>query len=54
MDQGGGSAGSTEEILDLIESQTGNVQHLALGMTPHLLIPAIGLGIGVGFEFRVP
>lgn len=45
---GDGSAGDTVAVLDLLESQTGNVQHLALGLTPHLIIG--GFGIGIGFE----
>lgn len=42
-----GSAGNTAAVLELIEAQTGSVQHAAFGLTPHLIFPNFGLGIGL-------
>ncbi len=42
-----GSAGNTEAVIDLIEGQTGKVQHLGIGMTPHFIAPGWGFGLGL-------
>ncbi len=42
----GGSAGDEASVIQLLESQTGNVQHIAFGLTPHLVFPGFGFGIG--------
>jgi len=42
-----GSAGNTEAVIDLIEGQTGKVQHLGLGLTPHFVYPGWGFGVGL-------
>lgn len=42
----GGSAGNTQDVLHLIEEQSGKVHHVAAGFTPHLVFRGFGLGIG--------
>jgi len=41
-----GAAGDNSEVLDLIESQIGKTQGLAIGWTPHFIVPGFGLAIG--------
>jgi hypothetical protein len=41
-----GSAGDTEAVLNLIEDNAGKVQHMALGLTPHLIFRNFGIGLG--------
>lgn len=42
-----GSAGSVTAVLDLLENNTGKTQHFGLGLTPHLVFPGWGFGVGV-------
>lgn len=44
------SSDQIQSILDLLEKNTGKTQHFALGLTPHLVFP--GLGFGVGFDLN--
>ena len=53
QDFASGSAGGTEEVLDLIEKQTGEVQHLALGLTPHIVFKNFGIGAGLQFAGNI-
>lgn len=53
QDFASGSAGGTEEVLSLIEKQTGEVQHLALGLTPHLVFKHFGIGAGMQFSGNI-
>lgn len=39
----------TSKILDIIEEQTGDVHHLAVGWTPNLIFQNFGFGIGLKF-----
>lgn len=41
-----GSSGDTDAVLEVLEKNTGKTQHLALGLTPHLVFPGFGFGIG--------
>lgn len=43
-------AGSTTAALDLLAKYTGTTQHAGLGLTPHLILPALGFGFGVGVD----
>ena len=46
-----GNLGSdSQSVLDLIESNTGKNHHFAAGMTPHLVFPGFGFGIGAQFN----
>jgi hypothetical protein len=40
------SGGSTDEVLDILEKNTGKNHHFALGLTPHLVFQGFGFGIG--------
>ena len=42
-----GSAGSVTAVLDLLESNTGKTQHFALDLSPHLVFPGWGFGLGI-------
>jgi hypothetical protein len=46
----GGSAGSETAVLDLFEAQSGQTQHLAMGITPHLIFRNFGIGLGLKME----
>lgn len=44
------SGSSTSAVIDLIEKNTGKDQYLSLGLTPHLIFPNFGFGIGANSE----
>jgi len=48
MDLTSGSAGDNLAAIRLMEEQSGKLQYLALGLTPHLVFP--GFGFGIGFQ----
>lgn len=46
-DLSGGGMDSTVAMLDLLEEQSGKVQHFGIGLTPHLIFNGFGFGIGL-------
>ena len=44
------SGSTTSAVIDLIEKNTGKDQHLSFEMTPHLIFPNFGFGIGASSE----
>lgn len=42
-----GSAGSVTSVLDLLEENIGKTQHFSAQLTPHLVFPGWGFGIGI-------
>ena len=54
--QGSSSKSSTEQtqdILDLLEKNTGKTQHFALGLAPHLVFPGFGFGVGADIDTTI-
>lgn len=45
-----GSASQTTAVLDLIEANTGQNHHIAFGLTPHLVFPGFGIGLGAHLD----
>lgn len=43
----GGGASDTTEILELVEENTGQSHYIGLKLTPHLVFPNFGIGIGI-------
>jgi hypothetical protein len=41
---------SLESTLDLIDNNTGRDQHIGFGLTPHLVFPHFGIGMGFQFD----
>ena len=48
-----GAPGDTNAVLDFLEKNTGKTHHVALGMTPHLIFPGFGLGLGLDFAATI-
>ena len=48
-----GSTGDTSAVLDFLEKNTGKVQHLAGGLTPHLVFPGFGFGLGADLRTTI-
>ena len=46
----GGGGNNTEEVLDLLEQEAGSVHHIEAGLTPHLIFPGFGFGLGINLE----
>ncbi len=42
-----GSTGDTDKMLDFLQSNTGKNNYFDIGLTPHLVFPGFGLGLGV-------
>jgi hypothetical protein len=42
-----GASGGVDSVLELLEENTGKSQHFALGLTPHLVFPGFGFGLGI-------
>jgi len=42
-----GSAGDTDKMLDLLQKNTGKSNYFEVGLTPHLVFPGFGIGLGV-------
>lgn len=42
-----GSAGDVTSVLDILEKNVGKSQHFALQLTPHLVFPGWGFGVGI-------
>lgn len=47
----GGSGGDSTAVLDLLEKNTGKTHHVGLGLTPHLVFPGFGFGVGAKIDF---
>ncbi len=43
----GGGSDSVSTTLDLLEEQSGKIQHFAIGLTPHLIFKGFGIGLGL-------
>jgi hypothetical protein len=46
-------SGSTTAALDLLAQYTGKTQHAALSLTPHLVFPGFGFGVGTDLEASI-
>ncbi len=46
-------AGSTSAALDLLAAYTGKTQHASLGLTPHLVFPGFGFGVGADLNASI-
>lgn len=42
-----GASGDTNSVLDFLEKNTGKTHHVSFGMTPHLVFPGVGFGVGI-------
>jgi len=47
---GSGGSGGTSEVLDLLQGETGKIHHFSFYLTPHLIFPNFGFGIGFELE----
>ncbi len=42
-----GASGDTNSVLDFLEKNTGKTHHFGFGLTPHLVFPGFGFGLGL-------
>jgi opacity protein-like surface antigen len=47
------STGDIDSVLDFLQKNTGKTEHFAAGLTPHLVFPGFGFGLGADLDASV-